>query len=42
MDSYKTSSALDTGEKVSIIGDSCVGKTSIIKQYVNNQFDNNQ
>ncbi len=39
MDTFKTSSALDTGEKISIIGESSVGKTSIIKVYVNNQFE---
>jgi ABC-type phosphate/phosphonate transport system ATPase subunit len=33
-DTYKTLSAISTGEKVSIIGDSSVGKTSIIKMYV--------
>ena len=42
MDTYKTLSAIATGEKVSIIGDSSVGKTSIIKMYVDQQFDTNQ
>lgn len=42
MDSYKTSSALETGEKVSVIGESSVGKTSIIKMYVNQEFDKTQ
>lgn len=41
MTTYKTSSALDTGEKISIVGDSAVGKTSIIIWYVEKKFDSN-
>ena len=42
MDTYKTSSALETGEKISVIGESSVGKTSIIKRYVNQSFEKSQ
>lgn len=40
MDTYKSTTAVEVGEKVVIIGDSSVGKTSIIKWYVENVFDN--
>jgi GTPase SAR1 family protein len=39
MDTYKSSSALETGEKISVIGEASVGKTSIIKRYVNQKFE---
>lgn len=41
-DSYSESDNLETGEKVIIIGDTNVGKTSIVQKYVHKTFSENQ
>jgi ABC-type protease/lipase transport system fused ATPase/permease subunit len=38
METLKTSTALETGEKVSIVGESAVGKSSICKMYTEEKF----
>lgn len=41
MSTYKTSTALNSGEKVSIVGDSAVGKTTMIIRYIQKKFETN-
>ena len=40
MQTFKSSTVVETGEKVVVIVDSYVGKTSLVKRYVENIFEN--
>lgn len=42
MDSYDESEKIETGEKVILIGDAAVGKTSILHRYIQGNFSENQ
>ena len=41
VDSYSESENMEAGEKVIIIGDTNVGKTSIVQKYVHKTFSEN-